>query len=229
MSKNLELFMNVAKLIKSGKNLQALELIADNFLVAPYDLGAAIEQMYTYGVSNHKVRSNMAAVVAGKGDVAAVVDWLKGKLGVTDEEVAAQEAADATYAEGMYQLALKDEAKGCKFTVKTYLELAAAKGHKAAIAKLVYPECMYEMGLKDEAKGCHFTTKTYFELAAAQGHAGAAAKLAQIKKDEIYAQSMYQMALKDEAKGCKVTVKTYLELAAAKGMSMAICKLAQYK
>lgn len=156
-----------------------IDAILTHFNLDFFDMDLGIERLYTLNIIDHKFRS-----VLHKGeDLPAIVAWLKAKLGVTDEEIAAAEAKEKQYIDGCLLLAKEYLGMGHEISGTTYLELAAAKGSAEAAAQLKdiqYAKNQYMLGEEYLAMGHKISAKTYFELAAAKGCPKAAAKLAEM-------------------------------------------------
>ena len=170
-------YLKVAELAKDASNAEVVvDGVLTHFGLDYYGPKEGSERMYTMGIIDHKFRSTM---VKGE-DLGAICDWFKNKLGITDEDIAAQVAKDAKYAEDMLMLAKQYLGMGHVVCGKTYLELAAGKGNAEAAAQLkdfIYASNMYMLGEQYAAMGHKICSKTYFELAAAKGYVKAAAKL----------------------------------------------------
>ena len=217
-------FLNVVKLSESkieGKGELVLDAILTHFGYDDCGLKEGVERLYTMGKIKHTFRSTLNA---GE-NMPAILDWFKGNLGISDEEIAAETAKIAQYGASMMEMAKKSFAAGHSISGKTYVDLAAGAGNaeaQALLADMAYANSMMEMAEKSFAAGHRISGKTYVELAAAKGCPKAKAKLADI----IYVESMMQMAEKSFAAGHCISGKTYLELAAEKGCPCAKAKLA---
>ena len=175
----VEEYRNIAKLAQDKENAEVvIDAILTHFDVDYDDMDLGIEWLYTTGVIDYKFRS-----VLYKGeDLDAIDAWFKGKVGVTDEEIAAAEAKEKQYVDGCLLLAKQYLGMGHVVCGTTYLELAAAKGSAEAAAQLKdmqYAKNQCMLGEHYLAMGHKICAKTYFELAAAKGCPKAAAKLAE--------------------------------------------------
>ena len=210
-------YLNVVKLSKcEGAAELVLDAILSHFGYDDCDLKDGVERLYTMGKIKHTFRS-----VLNKGeDMPAIIDWFKGVLGLSAEEV-----ADANYAASMCDLAEEFLAKGHDVCGQKYLELAAAKGCPCAadaLKDLVYAKTMLECAKDSMMKGHKVSGAKYLELAANKG----LVKAQTLQADIAYANSMMGLAKESLAKGHKVSGKKYVELAAAKGCPCAKALLA---
>lgn len=217
-------FLDVVKLSESkleGKNELVLDSILTHFGYDDCDLKDGVERLYTHGKIKHTFRSTLNKCE----DMPAVLDWFKGAIGLTDEEIDAEKAKVAAYGTTMLDQYKKYAAMGHKICSKTYLDLAAKAGNaeaQAILADRAYAKTQVQQADKYLAMGHVFCGRKYLELATAKGCPVAAAKLA----DLDYAENMMKMAKKFLGMGHKISGKKYLELAAAKGYVKAEQKLA---
>jgi len=217
-------FLNVVKLSQSkieGKGELVLDSILSHFGYDDCGLKEGVERLYTMGKIQHTFRKTLNACE----DMPAILDWFKGTLGISDEEISAETAKISQYGENMMMMAKKSFAAGHNISGRTYVDLAADAGNaeaKAYLADITYAKNMMMMAEKSFAAGHCISGKTYVELAAAKGCPKAKAKLADI----TYIENMMMMAEKSFAAGHRISGKTYVELAAAKGCPKAKAKLA---
>ena len=210
-------YLNVVKLSKcEGAAELVLDAILSHFGYDDCDLKDGVERLYTMGKIKHTFRS-----VLNKGeDMPAIIDWFKGVLGLSAEEV-----ADANYASSMCDLAEEFLAKGHDVCGQKYLELAAAKGCPCAadaLKDLIYAKSMFALAQESMVKGHKVSGAKYLELAADKG----LVKAQKLQANIAYAKSMMMMAEKFLGMGHKICGKKYVELAAAAGCPKAAALLA---